>query len=80
MSTADLEKNQDAPRHRLQFDFSSEAYSRLQEIREESGAKSNAEVVRAALRLYEWYLQQKREKFKIQLVRDDVIKEVEILL
>jgi len=71
---------EDTPRHRLQLDFSSDAYGRLQEIRIASGCKTNADVVRNALRLYEWYLDQKRNGFSIQITKDDVLKEVEILL
>ena len=85
MSTGELAKTatqqEEIQRHRLQLDFSPEAYSKLQEIRVKSGAKTNAEVVRNALRLYEWYLEQKANDFKIQLFRegDNVLKEVEIL-
>jgi hypothetical protein len=72
--------NESAPRHRLQLDFSPEAYERLSQIRIQSGAKTNAEVVRSALRLYDWYLEQKRNGYNLQLVKDDTVKEVEILL
>jgi hypothetical protein len=66
-------------RRRLQLDFSPEAYTRLLELREEAEARTNTEVVRDALRLYEWFLEQKREHYRIQLVKDDTVKEVELL-
>lgn len=68
-------------RHRLQLDFSHEAYERLLMIRELSEARTNAEVVRNALRLYEWFLEQKRKSYKLRLVREDSeeFKEVEII-
>lgn len=37
-------------------------------------------VVRNALRLYEWYLDQMAEGWKIHLVKDDVVKEVKLKL
>ena len=73
-------ENRESSRHRLQLDFSPEAFRRLQEIRARADAKTNAEVIRNALRLYEWFLEQKRSGFRIQLVQDNLIKEVEILM
>jgi hypothetical protein len=67
-------------RHRLQLDFSPEAYAHLLAIRKHAKARTNAEVVRTALRLYEWFLEQKQEQFEIQLVKGDTVKAVELLL
>jgi hypothetical protein len=68
-------------RQRVQLDFSPEAYHRLGQIRNLADAKTNAEVVRNALRVYEWFLQQtKQEHYKIQLVKEDKVKEVELLV
>jgi hypothetical protein len=67
-------------RQRLQLDFSSEAFERLAHIRELAGARNNAEVVRNALRVFEWFLEQKRANHKIQVVTDSSVKEVELLL
>ena len=68
-----------ATRHRLQLDFSPEAYERLLRIRELSDAATNAEVVRNALRLYDWFLEQKRDEARLQVVQGDSVKEVEVL-
>ena len=68
-----------ARRHRLQLDFSPEAYERLLRIRENSEASTNAEVVRNALRLYDWFLEQKRRNARLQIVEDDAVKEIEVL-
>ncbi len=43
---------EEAPRHRIQLDFSKEAFVRLLGIRKLAEARTNAEVVRNALRLY----------------------------
>lgn len=71
---------EDPARHRLQIELSPEAYKRLQEIRSISDVSSNTELVRNALRLYEWYLEVKRDDFKIRLVKDDTTRDVEIML
>lgn len=70
----------EAPRQRVQLDFTPEAFGRLQEIKEMADAKTNAEVVRNAIRLYDWFLRQKQEDFKFHLVKDDRVKEVELIL
>ena len=68
-----------AKRHRLQIDFSPEAYERLMRIRERSEAATNAEVVRNALRLYDWFLDQRAREAKLQMVDGDTVKEIEVL-
>jgi len=68
-----------AIRRRLQLDFSPEAYERLHRIREMSDAPTNAEVVRNALRLYDWFLEQRREGARLQVVRGESVKEIELL-
>lgn len=75
--TTDIEQN---TRQRVQLDFTPEAFGRLQEIKTMADVKTNAEVVRNAIRLYEWFLRQQRENYRFQLVRDDTIREVEIIL
>lgn len=72
-------REQSASRQRVQLDFSNEAYNRLKQLRERSDARTNAELVRNALRLYEWYLNTKDERYRIHLVRDNEVKEVEII-
>lgn len=67
-------------RQRVQLDFTPEALERLRQIKDMAEAKTNAEVVRNALRLYEWFLRQKQENYKLQLVKDNMVKEVEIVL
>jgi len=48
-------------------------------LRERSDAKTVAELMRNALRLYEWYLSSKEDKYKIHLVKDNEVKEVEFV-
>jgi hypothetical protein len=70
-------QTEEAPRQRVQLDFSPEAYSRLSALRSKAEARTNAELVRNALRLYEWFLQQKGKK--IHVVDGDNVKEVELV-
>jgi len=45
-------------KQRVQFDFSIEALKRLETIQERLDAATKAEVVRNALKLYEWFITQ----------------------
>ena len=67
-------------RLRLQLDFSPQEHERLQEIRKKADGKTTAEVVRNALRIYEWYLDAKARGARFRVVEGDVTKEVELLL
>jgi hypothetical protein len=67
-------------RQRVQLDFAPEAMERLERIKLLAGLKTNAEVIRNALRLYEWFLKQTKENaYKIQLAKDHTVKEVELV-
>jgi hypothetical protein len=72
--------NQQGARQRVQLEFTPDAMDRLRQIRELASATTNAEVVRNALRVYEWFLKQKAEDYKFQLIKDDQVKEVELVL
>ena len=65
-------------RRRVQIDFSPAAYARLDSIRERSDAQSNAETVRNALRLYDWFLRQREEGYEVRLVKGDEERAVEL--
>jgi hypothetical protein len=83
MATSSVKRKQTADtgsRQRVQLDFTPEAFARLQEIKDMADATSNAEVVRNAIRLYDWFLQQRREEYKFQLVKGNKVKEIELLL
>ena len=64
---------------RVVLDFSPDAYGRLLEIQKKAEAPTNDVVVRDALRLYEWYLQQRSEGYQLQLAKGDEVKAVEII-
>ena len=71
---------QNAGRHRLQFEFSPDAYKRLKIMRDQAKAASFAELVRSSLRLYEWFLTKHKEGYNIALVRgNEPVREVELL-
>ena len=45
-------------KQRIQFDFSPEALKRLEGLKEKTDATTKAEVIRNALKLYEWFVNQ----------------------
>jgi hypothetical protein len=45
-------------KQRIQFDFTPESMKRLESLKEKTDATTKAEVVRNALRLYEWFVTQ----------------------
>ena len=65
-----------------QVEFTQQAFSRLEEIREKVGAKNNAEVVMAALCLYDWLLDQQKAGAHILLQKagEYTVSEVELLV
>lgn len=66
-------------RKRIQLDFSENAFEKLEELREMAACDSVAETVRNALRLYSWFLDQRAKGWRLQLSRENVIREVELL-
>ena len=45
-------------KQRVQFDFSPEALQRLEDLKEKVDATTKAEVIRNALKIYEWFATQ----------------------
>ena len=72
-------RSEKSERTRLQLEFTPQALRRLEEIRRKVDARSNAEVVRSALRLYEWFIDQMRDDAKILVAKGDEMREVELL-
>jgi hypothetical protein len=72
MSGTIAEERRGEPK-RIQFEFSPDALERLNKMRELTEASSYAELVRNALRVYEWFVQQDRAGFDIGLVKDDTL-------
>lgn len=65
---------------RLDLILSAEAYERLLEIGRKARKVSDADTIRAALRLYDWFLDQKAAGNKFCVVKDNVARELELLL
>lgn len=55
----------------LQFRFSSDAVKRLDEIVDKTSSGNRAEVVRNALRIYEYLIDQSNQGYSIQLVKEN---------
>jgi len=61
---------------RVPVELSPGAYEKLGETRALAGVSSNAEVLRHALRLYEYLHRQKADGWSVHLVKDDRAKEL----
>jgi hypothetical protein len=72
MSGTVAEERRSEPK-RIQFEFSPDALERLNKMRELTEASSYAELVRNALRVYEWFVEQDRAGFDIGLVKDETL-------
>ena len=67
-------------KRRMQFEFSTEAFQRLQEMKDKTGASSYASLVRDALRVYEYVAEQQRRGYEIALRKEgEPLKVVEFL-
>ena len=58
---------------RIQFEFSDDALERLDRMKKLTRKSSYADVVRDALRIYEWVNQQTEAGYDIGLVKDDTL-------
>ncbi len=58
---------------RLQFDFSEDAIGRLDQLVKDTDSASRAEVIRNALRVYEYLVNQKREGYEVNIVRTGAV-------
>lgn len=67
-------------RFRVQLDFTPDAYERLKAVQALAGKEAPADVVRNALRVYEWYLRKQKDGYRISVVRDGERTDVELVL
>ncbi len=64
-------------RNRLQFDLTDEALKEVDELRQETGLSTRAELIRNALRFLQWALEQIRDhKANLLIEKDGKIREV----
>jgi len=54
-------------KQRVQFDFSPEALQRLDALKEKIDASTKAEVIRNALKIYEWFATQVDPNYIIEI-------------
>ena len=66
-------------KRRIAFDLSPEALEQLEALQHQAGAATRAEVVRNALRLYAWFLEQRKQGYEVVLRSDEREKIVELL-
>ncbi len=63
---------------RLQFEFTEEALARLKALQSSTDAVTKAEVIRNALRVYEWLVQKDTEDYAFQIVKDGQATQLEL--
>jgi hypothetical protein len=66
----DMEK-ENVGKTRLQFDFSGEALAELDDLKRATGASNRAEVIRQALRVLQWTIEQTHDENATVLVEKD---------
>lgn len=66
-------------RSRLTIRLTKEALDRVENMRSFTKADSKGAVVRDAIRLYEWLLEQQSKGFKIKLRKGNTIKDIKII-
>ena len=81
MLSALKQEERRAESRRIQFEFSAEAFERLEKLKEATKASSYAEVVRDALRVYEWVVEETNEGNDIGAIRGkEIVHVVKLLL
>ena len=64
------EEATESRRRRIQFEFDAAAYDRLVRLQEKTENATKAEVIRSALRLYEWLVEKAEAGKSITLVKE----------
>ena len=64
---------------RMQFDFSEQSVKRLEALLELSEASSKSEVIRQALRLYEFFLDKKHDSYEFYLEKEETKIKIELV-
>ena len=65
---------------RIQFEFSSEAFERMEKLKEKTKARTYAELIRDALRAYEWMVDEKEAGNEVGSIKGKEIVHVVKLL
>jgi hypothetical protein len=65
---------------RIQFEFSTDALERMERLKEKTRARSYAELIRDALRAYEWMVEEKEAGHEVGAIKGKEIVNVVKLL
>jgi hypothetical protein len=65
---------------RIQFEFSPDAFERMETLKDKTKARSYAELIRDALRAYEWMVEEKEAGNEIGAIKGKEIVHVVKLL
>jgi hypothetical protein len=64
---------------RVQLDFDDDSYGQLQRLKERSGSRTNAELIRDAMSLYDWVLSKRELGWHFQIERAGEVVRLEML-
>jgi len=64
---------------RVQLDFDEAAFAQLQQLKERSGSRTNAELIRDAMSLYDWVLSKRELGWHFQIERGGEVVRLEML-
>lgn len=65
---------------RIQFEFSADAASRMHSLKERTSAKTYGEVIRDALRVYEWMHEVDKSGLDVAAIKDgEIVRVVKLL-
>lgn len=56
-----------AGRRRVQLDFMADSYQQLRKLQAATRSRSIADVIRTSLSFLDWYLEKKREGYRLQM-------------
>jgi hypothetical protein len=62
--------------HRVQIDFSENGYDKLLKVKEAAGSETVAGLIRDALGLYDWYIQEKNQGAELLLRKNGEVEKV----
>lgn len=62
--------------HRVQIDFSENAYDKLLKLKEEAESDSVSNLIRDALGLYDWYLKEKKQGAEILVRKNGEVEKI----
>lgn len=62
--------------HRVQIDFSENAYDKLLKLKEDAEAETVSSLIRDALGLYDWFIQEKKQGSELLVRKNGEVEKI----